>query len=254
MISKNTIKQLQSLQNKKYRKELKLFIGEGDKLVSDLLNSPIKVVNIYHTNHWSIEIGVDKGKLVGITEQEMKKISGLSTQSSVLGVFKIPVNQFEITDIKNKLTLILDDIQDPGNLGTIIRLADWFGIDNIVCSKGTVDAFSPKVVQATMGAISRVKIFYEDIIEVLTKAAANKIDIFGTFMDGENIYQTNLPHNALVVMGNEGNGISQNVEKLVGKRLTIPNFAENQSTSESLNVATATAIVCSEFRRRLAEG
>jgi TrmH family RNA methyltransferase len=251
MIGKNTIKRIQSLQQKKFRRELGLFVAEGERLVNDILLSDLRVETLYHTLEWRPVKGKSSPEQIEISELEMKKISGLSTQSTVLALIRIPDREIIIEDIIDSLTIVLDDIQDPGNLGTIIRLADWFGIEHVVCSIGTVDAYSPKVIQATMGAISRVKITYVDIIEFIGNASKMGIAAYGTFMEGKNIYQTDLAQQAIVIMGNEGNGISQDVEKLITQRLTIPSFSGKKSTSESLNVAMATAIVCSEFRRRL---
>lgn len=251
MVSKNTLKQLQSLQHKKFRKEYGFFVAEGERLVSDLIVSQLKIKTIYHTHSWKQDVIGNRVPHVEVNEMEMKKLSGLSTQSSVLAVVEIPKSTFSIEELKEGLTLVLDDVQDPGNLGTIIRLADWFGIKTIVCSTGSADAFSPKVVQSTMGAISRVKVIYTDLKELIENAKLLNINVYGTFMQGSDIYKTDLPHNALLVMGNEGNGISQSVEKLIQYRLTIPSFTQGENTSESLNVAMATAIACSEFRRRM---
>ncbi len=250
MLSKNTIKKITSLHNKKFRKELGLFIAEGDKLVSDLLNAKIEVESIFCTKSWSIPTENIRVELIEISEPEMKKISSLSTPSSVLAVLKVPTRSLENLNLQTELTLALDDIQDPGNLGTIIRLADWFGIRNIVCSIGTVDVYSPKVVQATMGAIARVNVHYTDLQDFLGKIDRNKVLVYGTFMDGENLYKTEIQPNGIIVMGNEGNGISEEIEQLVFKRISVPSYPGNLPTSESLNVAMATAIICAEFRRR----
>ena len=185
---------------------------------------------------------VHSSKRTLIYEQELKKISALSTPNSCLAVFKIP-SENKITS--SGLILALDDIRDPGNLGTILRLCDWFGIKQIICSKETVDIYNPKVVQATMGSIARVNVNYVDLKTFITEA---NIPVFGTFMDGENIYQSNLPQSGIIIMGNEANGISSEIEKIVTSRLTIPRYGELQKT-ESLNVATATAIILSEFKR-----
>lgn len=251
MISKNTIKKINSLQNKKFRKELGLFIAEGEKLVEEIIDSDMVVESIFHTTEWHCDKNIKNFKIEEISHSEMKKISGLTTPSSVIAVVKIPDHDFAINLLKEQLTIALDDVQDPGNLGTIIRLADWFGIQYVICSIGTVDAFSPKVIQATMGSITRVKVIYINLNEVLDETSRIGIPSYGTFMEGDNIFNTELPTNALVIMGNEGNGISQGVEKLINKRLTIPKYSGNIDTIESLNVATATAIVCAEFRRRI---
>ncbi|NVO10979.1 MAG: RNA methyltransferase [Bacteroidales bacterium] len=251
MLSKSTIKLVNSLRVKKYRNEKGLFIAEGERLVEDILNSVLKVESIYHTFDWESKLKKMIPNKFDVTADEMKKISGLSSPSKVLALVSIPdYNAVEI-DFSNTLSLALDGIQDPGNMGTIIRLADWFGIDSILCSNETVDVYSPKVVQSCMGAISRVKVIYCNLIEVLVDLKRNNnLPIFGTFMVGNNIYSDILSSKGIIVMGNEGNGISPEVEKLITNRIHIPSFAANRSTVESLNVAMATSIVCSEFRRR----
>jgi TrmH family RNA methyltransferase len=250
MLTANTIKFIKSLQNKKYRKEHGLFIAEGPKLVEDLIESDLSIDTIYYTTNWDNPISARGMKFELISQKDMYRISGLTSPSSVLATIKIPQANFLFSDFSKTIGIALDDIQDPGNLGTIIRLADWFGVEYIFCSKGTVDAFSPKVVQATMGAISRVKLVYVDLVNFLEDTRKNNIPIFGTFLDGEDIYNTDLPLNGIVVMGNEGSGISKSVERLITSRLTIPSFASKGMGSESLNVAMATAIICSEFKRR----
>ena len=249
MLTANTIKFIKSLQQKKYRKELGLFFAEGPRLVSDLLHSNIEVDSIYHTQEWQVTPEIETN-YHQISAKEMDRISGQTTPTPVIGLFKIPSAKLSIDTIKDGLSIVLDDIQDPGNLGTIIRLADWFGIRNVICSPGTADAFSPKVVQATMGAIARVNVFYQDVVSLTASAKKLGMAVYGTFLEGENIYTSNLDQKGLIVLGNEGNGISYNVEMSVTQRLTIPSFAADGVTSESLNVAMATAIVCSEFKRR----
>jgi TrmH family RNA methyltransferase len=179
---------------------------------------------------------------VQIDEKELKKITALATPNTCLAVFKIPS---EKKIIESGLILALDSIRDPGNLGTILRLCDWFGIGQLICSKETVDIYNPKVVQATMGSIARVNVNYIDLETFINQT---QLAVFGTFMNGTNIYKTNLPQEGIIIMGNEANGISREIEKLIKNRLTIPRFGTLQKT-ESLNVATATAIVLSEFRR-----
>ncbi|PKP35559.1 MAG: RNA methyltransferase [Bacteroidetes bacterium HGW-Bacteroidetes-15] len=250
MISSNTIKFIKLLQQKKFRKESGLFVAEGHRLVIDLLNSDLKIDSIYSVGDWGLENNIFNVNHEQISEREMSRISGLTTPSQVLALVKIPSLQINIENVKDSLTLALDDIQDPGNLGTIIRLSDWFGIETVFCSSGTTDAYSPKVVQATMGAIARVRIVYSDIKMLISNANQQSIPVYGTFLNGENIYSSQLTGNGIVVMGNEGNGISDEIGKLIPNRLTIPSFAEKGNGSESLNVAMATAIVCSEFKRR----
>jgi TrmH family RNA methyltransferase len=240
MLSKNQIKLITSLQQKKYRKQEQLFFAEGVKVVQELLHSNFELQELFTTKQDFLS--VSKDKLHGISEAELKKISALATPNSCLAVFKIP----KAKETKESgLILALDDVRDPGNLGTIIRLCDWFGIETLLCSEETVDIYNPKVVQATMGSISRVNVVYGDLENFLVKT---KLTVFGTFMDGKNIYQESLPNDGVIVMGNEANGISEAVEKLVTDRIAIPRFGDLQIT-ESLNVATATAIILSEFKR-----
>lgn len=240
MISKNQIKLISGLHQKKQRFANQLFFAEGVKVIQELLQSNFELEHLYTTQNDFEK--VEFSKRTSITEQELKKISALSTPNSCLAVFKIPD---ENPIIDSGLILALDDIRDPGNLGTILRLCDWFGIQQIVCSKETVDIYNPKVVQATMGSVARVNVNYVDLKAFIAKT---KLPVFGTFMNGENIYQSALPQNGIIIMGNEANGISAEIEKMVTSRLTIPRFGELQKT-ESLNVATATAIVLSEFKR-----
>ncbi|MEN2399723.1 RNA methyltransferase [Flavobacterium sp. MC2016-06] len=240
MVSKNQIKLISSLHQKKQRSANQLFFAEGVKVIQELLQSNFELEHLYTTLNDFEAVQASKRTL--INEQELKKISALSTPNTCLAVFKIPA---ENPIIDSGLILALDDIRDPGNLGTIMRLCDWFGITQIICSKETVDIYNPKVVQATMGSITRVNVSYVDLKTFLTQT---KLPVFGTFMDGENIYRSNLPQDAIIIMGNEGNGISVEIEKMITSRITIPRFGVLQKT-ESLNVASATAIVLSEFKR-----
>lgn len=250
MLSKSAIKFVTSLRVKKYRNEEGMFIAEGERLVEDILGSSLQVESLFHTINCEKTESSDFVS-TQISADEMKKISGLSTPSNILALVKIPEYTISPLEISKTLTIALDGIQDPGNLGTIIRLADWFGIDTILCSNDTVDAYSPKVIQSCMGAISRVKVIYGNLPETL-KSFRNEfnISIYGTFMEGDSIYDEKITSNGIIVMGNEGNGISPEVEKHITKKIHIPSFANNRTTVESLNVAMATAIVCSEFRRR----
>lgn len=242
MVSKNQIKWITSLQLKKYRLENQLFIAEGVKVIQELLQSNFVLEDLFATEEVINSFSVNN-KMV-VTDAEMKKITALSSPSSCLAVFQMPKER----KISNQgLIVALDDIRDPGNLGTIIRLCDWFGIEQMICSKETVDVFNPKVVQATMGSLARVNIQYIDIQEFISNSS---LPIFGTFMDGNNIYSEDLPADGIIIFGNEANGISAEIEKLVTNRIAIPRFGKLQKT-ESLNVATATAIILSEFCRRL---
>ena len=240
MVSKNQIKLITSLQQKKYRFAHQLFFAEGIKVIQELVESNFELVHLYTTQNDFEEVSKDKKTI--IPESDLKKITALATPNSCLAVFKMPAEK-KIGE--SGLILALDSIRDPGNLGTILRLCDWFGIDQLICSKETVDIYNPKVVQATMGSIARVNVNYVDLENFVSQA---KLPVFGTFMDGNNIYKTNLPQEGIIIMGNEANGISPELEKLIKNRLTIPRFGTLQKT-ESLNVATATAIILSEFRR-----
>lgn len=240
MITKNQIKLISSLHQKKHRLVHNLFFAEGVKVIQELLDSNFELEHLYITEVIFEDIEFSKKTI--ISDSDLKKISALATPNNCLAVFKISTTK-PISE--NGLIVALDDIRDPGNLGTIIRLCDWFGINQLICSKETVDVYNPKVVQATMGSISRVAISYIDLNDFITQT---KLPVFGTFMDGATIYKEKLPTEGIIVMGNEANGISKNLEKIIKNRLSIPRFGNLQQT-ESLNVATATAIVLSEFRR-----
>jgi len=239
MLSSNKIKFIKSLQQKKYRKLNKLFVVEGYKTVSDVLNSPYKVQEIFVTNDFDKDLNFNT---ISISNKEMQRISGLKTPGNILAIVQMNEFQPENLIFNNGIILCLDNIQDPGNFGTIIRTANWFGIKNIVCSENTVDLYNPKVLQATMGAFADMNIVYTGLPEFLSNY---KNDIFGTFLEGENIYKSELPDNACVVMGNEGNGISKDIEAFINKKLFIPSAGNPKA--ESLNVSIATAIVLSEF-------
>ncbi len=240
MVSKNQIKLITSLQQKKFRQLHKLFIAEGVKVIQELLDSNFVLEHLYVTE--SIFESLNNESKTLITESELKKISCLSTPNNCLALFAIPETE---KPISSGLIVALDAVRDPGNLGTIIRLCDWFGVDQLWCNEQTVDLYNPKVVQATMGSLARVKVHYLDLEKEIQKA---NLPVFGTFMDGENIYQSNLPSEGILILGNEANGISTAIEKLVTSRFAIPRFGNLQKT-ESLNVATATAIFLSEFKR-----
>jgi TrmH family RNA methyltransferase len=230
-----------------------LFIAEGDKLVIDLLNSGIIADYLIYTNDWKNKHLIARFKNINnrieSENSQLKKISNLSTPSQVLAVFKMPQISLDKNIIQNSLSIVLDDIQDPGNLGTIIRIADWFGIKHIFCSPNTVDLYNPKVIQATMGAIARIKLFYVPLESLILEYQNHDFPIYGTFLDGEVIYNTSLKNKGFVIMGNEGKGISDSIKNLVSHKLFIPSYPSNQETSESLNVSVATSIICSEFRR-----
>ena len=238
-LSKNQIKLITSLQQKKYRTKYNLFVAEGIKVVNEFLNSSFKLKELFCIDSQGLE-HVESCTL--ISADELKKISSLKTPNNVLALFEIP----QIDLLKNEgLIVALDEINDPGNLGTIIRLCDWFGVDQLVCSKNTVDCYNSKVVQSSMGSLTRTSIVYTDLLEYLENSNLPK---YAADMDGENVYNTKLPSEAILVMGNEANGISKNVYSHISKTISIPRFGSIQKT-ESLNVATATAILLSEFKR-----
>lgn len=240
MLSKSQIKLITGLQQKKYRKQHKMFFAEGLKVVQELLDSSLNLVHLYsEPGYFS---NVPPTKYSEVTEAELKKVSALTTAQHCLALFEIPD---EKPTPLTGLSVALDDVRDPGNLGTIIRLCDWFGIETLVCSAACVDVYNPKVVQATMGSLTRVNVVYTDLEHYLQQTT---LPVFGTFMDGENIYKKSLPAEGIIVMGNEANGISERIETLCSERIAIPRFGDLQQT-ESLNVATATAIILSEFRR-----
>ena len=265
MISKNKIKYIRSLELKKNRNKEEKFVAEGFKVVDDLLAlQPADLIvatqEWLHGKHLA-----DQTEVIEVTEEELKKVSFLQHPQQVLAVFRQDTgcnkqdsnNSQEEAKEKNfgfskintqELSLALDGVQDPGNLGTIIRIADWFGITHIYCSQDTADVYNPKVVQATMGSIARVKVEYGNLLALVESLPAD-VPVYGTLLDGDNIYQQQLENRGLIVMGNEGKGISPALAKKVNRRLLIPNFPEGRATADSLNVAIATAITCSEFRR-----
>ena len=239
MVVKSQIKFIKNLQQKKYRTQNKLFVVEGIKTVRELLNSSLKVYKVYVTDSTVLELEGDFVEV--ISDGELKKMSGLSTPNKVLGVFHIPVpGPLDFSD----WVIALDDVRDPGNLGTIIRLCDWFGVKTLLCSSNSVDSYNPKVLQATMGSISRVNIVYGDLPRILSNS---EVPVYGAFMDGTEVYQEKFPKKGILVMGNEANGVSEAIEALIGKKISIPQFGPK--TTESLNVATATAILLNEIRR-----
>lgn len=246
MISKAKIKYIHSLEQKKTRKEEKVFVAEGPKVVGDLIET-MPPVSLFATEEWLRAHPQHRDLCQVVTEDELQKLSFLQHPQQVLAVFP----QFDNTPTfhPDALSLALDGVQDPGNLGTIIRIADWFGIEDIYCSKDTADIYNPKVVQATMGSMARVKVQYTDLPSFIGSLPEG-YPMYGTLLDGEDIYQQALTSYGLIIMGNEGNGISPDIRQRVNHRLLIPNFPEGRKTADSLNVAIATAIICAEFRRR----
>lgn len=248
MLSKNKIKEIAKYSSKKHRDEDGIFIAEGPKLVGELLAS-YSCKLLLATDDWAKNNKTDSQELIICTEDELKKVSLLKSPQSVFALFQKNDYNFQNEDIKQKLCLALDDVQDPGNMGTILRIADWFGIEYIFCSKHCADIYNPKTVQASMGAIARIKVFQVNLADFLQEQKKH-LPIYGTFLDGENMYEKKLSQTGIIVMGNEGNGISNELEKHINERLFIPNYPQDRESSESLNVAVASSIICAEFRRQ----
>lgn len=242
MVSKNQIKLITSLLQKKYRQKNQLFFAEGTKVISEFYKSGWKLYTLFSTENLPF---ISATKTTQISELELKKISALKTPQTALAVYYLP-KQNEI--LETSFSVVLDGIQDPGNLGAIIRLCDWFGVKQLVCSIDTVDCFNPKVVQASMGSLARVNVVYVDLKNFLSEK--NKLPVYGAFMNGKDIYKQKLPENAVLVLGNEGNGITPKIEQLITSKIAIPQSGPGQLT-ESLNVATAAAIILSEFHRTI---
>lgn len=238
MVSKSQIKLITSLQQKKYRDKEGLFIAEGPKIISELRASGLRIHSLFASESYE---GLSD-RFYSVTRSELQKISALKTANTALAIFEIPAHKTIPTE---GIVVALDAIRDPGNLGTIIRLCDWFGVRQLVCSKDTADCYNPKVVQATMGSIARVEVQYVDLSRYLQDT---NLPVYGGVLEGKNVYASVLPKNAIVVVGNEGNGISEVILQQLTHKITIPQFGEVQQT-ESLNVATATAILLSEFNR-----
>ncbi len=248
-LGKNRIKYIRSLEMKKYRKAEGLFLAEGPKLVGELLGHlpcPLLAATAGWLERQGKPLPVEEA--VEATEEELSRASLLKTPQQVLALFRQPEERVDVSAPSHALCLALDGVQDPGNLGTIVRLADWFGIRQVYCSPDTADLYNPKAVQATMGSIARVSVCYTPLPELLV--ALHEVPVYGTFLDAPSIYEQPFSAFGLIGMGNEGKGISEAVGRLVGRRLSIPNYATRPEKAESLNVAVATAIVCAEFRRR----
>ena len=245
MLSKAQISLITSLQNKKYRKQHSLFIVEGIKSVKEFISSSYRVESIFYTDDANTKVGKISQNIKSheLTETEFQKISTLKSPQGILALIRLPEQQqIEVNELKNCYSIVLDDVQDPGNLGTIIRTAEWFGIKHIICSIGTVDAYNPKVVQATMGSLARIQIHYVDLLKFIS---TTDLPVYGALLNGQSIYQTEWGKEGLIVMGNEGNGISTEIIALIDQAVTIPRIGQ----AESLNVAVATTIFCSEITR-----
>jgi TrmH family RNA methyltransferase len=247
MLSKTKIKEIRSLEIKKIRDGRGLFVAEGNKLVADMLHAFACECIIADASWMATQGDIPAGELILAEKEELHKVSLLKSPQDVVAVFRKPSCCLDDANPESRLVLALDCIQDPGNLGTIIRIAGWFGIGHVVCSKDTADIYSPKTIQATMGALAHVKVHYTGLEEYITRHKNGPV--YGTFLDGKNIYTGRLASHGILVMGNEGNGIRPEIASLVKDRLSIPSYPPSRETVESLNVATATAIVCAEFRR-----
>ncbi len=252
MISKNKIKQIKSLARKKFRQKEQLFLAEGDKIVLEVLNSDFRIAELYATEKF---LAVNKNSVTRaeicteVTSEEIKKASLLKQPQNCLAICQLP----PVTELPDRITgfsFFLDGIQDPGNLGTIIRISDWFGVEYLFCSPDTADIYNPKVIQASMASFCRVKCFYTDFNYIASLAESSEIPVYGTFLEGNNIFGETLPGKAIIVLGNEGRGIRTAIADKIAHKLSIPSFSRNNSGAESLNVAVAAGIICSEFRRK----
>lgn len=253
MLSKQITKIIQNLEKKKFREKYNLFKIEGEKLVAELLRSPLAVHAIIAYPEWIQANGhlLGKTQVLETDEKGMKAISNFQSLPHVMALAEIPNHPYHPDEVAGTLSLVLNGIQDPGNLGTILRIADWFGVSHLLCDRDCASIYNPKCVQASMGAIFRVHAYYLDLPETIRQLKAAGMPVFGTFLDGENIYTSPLPSQGLIIMGNEGKGIAEDIGKLADFRLTIPNFTPAGASSESLNVGVATGIILSEFKRRI---
>ncbi len=244
MISKSQISLVKSLHQKKYRKEHQLFIVEGFKAISEFLNSDYVINTIFYTPEFSAKMAnlSNKQKVYEVSINELEKISALQTPQGILATIEIPKNTQVVANDIQEMMLVIDGVQDPGNLGTIIRTADWFGFSQIVCSADSVEVYNPKVVQATMGSLTRVKVSYQNLLELLSNTI---LPIYGTLLKGENIFNTEWRPKGFLVLGSEGKGISEEILGLITHPVTIP----GGKNTESLNVAIAAAICCAEMSR-----
>ena len=252
LLSITKIRLIRSLEQKKYRIQHGLFVVEGDKTVREILDSPLTVAYLLAQSAWLEQLhDIKANQIIEVNDKELSQISFQKTPNQAMALVLIPNYQLDLEKITNGLSLYLDGVQDPGNLGTIIRLADWFGIRHVLCGEGCADPYSPKTIQSTMGAVIRVKTYQinESFFQQL-KTHHPGFPVYGTFLYGEHLYNAPLSSRAVIVLGNESKGISNKVSQYINKRLLIPSYPPGEPTSESLNVAMAAAIVCSEFRRR----
>jgi RNA methyltransferase, TrmH family len=249
MLSKGLIKIINSLNQKKYREKYQLYIAEGEKLINDLINMGSPVEKIISTKPLEfIPIGIE---FIQCQQSELDKLSFLKNNQGIIALVKILKKPLILNDLHGRISIALDGIQDPGNMGTIIRLANWFGIKSILCSFDCVDIYNPKVVQAAMGAIMGVEIYYTELEAAIDSLIQNNdYKVYGAYMEGESIYETNLERNGILIMGNEGKGISEKIEQKISKKISIPSFRSDKFRAESLNVGVATGIIISEIVRQ----
>lgn len=253
MLSRNKIKLIQSLNRKKIRDDLGLFLVEGTKMVEEALHSGFRIESMISTPEFRqkySEVSQPKFEWIETDSDTIRKASLQQNPQEAMAVVYMPEDQAAKINPETELYLVLDFIQDPGNMGTILRIADWFGIKTVICSENTVDCYNPKVIQASMGAIFRIKTHYTSLPDFISETAGPHVPVYGTFLEGKNIYTETLSGNGFLIMGNEGNGISEPVAQVVTRKLFIPRFSGPGNQPESLNVAIAAAICCSEFRRR----
>jgi TrmH family RNA methyltransferase len=254
MISKSKSKFIISLQKKKVRDEEQLYVIEGDKLVREFLGAGIPLKTLVAKPEFISSLPQEiiriAGEIENVSYEELKKISTLKTPHNAIAIVPIPEKLIDFKLVFNGLCVALDSIQDPGNLGTIIRASAWFGIRNIICSPDSVDVYNPKVIQATMGAMMHVNVFYYDLREVLIKAGSNNITVFGTLLDGESIYNHKLDNKGIILLGNESKGISEDLIAYVTQKITIPKFCDASHGIDSLNVGMAASVILSEFMRK----
>lgn len=246
MLSKSQISLITSLQHKKFRKQHGLFIVEGIKSILEFIHSDYRVETVFATSNAGTKLGKIPQNIKHelVDDREFGKITQLTNPQGALALVRIPeITEIEQATLTSRHSLVLDDIQDPGNMGTIIRTAEWFGFDRIICSIGTVDAYNPKVVQATMGSLARVQVVYTDIEHLIQE---NDIPSYGALLDGRSIYETDFGTEGFIILGNEGNGISPHLIEKIDHATTIPSFGQ----AESLNVAVAATVFCSEIARR----
>lgn len=251
MLSKHLTNVIQNLEKKKFREKYNLFKVEGEKLVQELLLSDMKIDTLLARPAWMEQNreNIQPYNMIEVNEIEMGRISNFKSLPEVIALAQIPMKEYNPEEIKNGLSIVLNGIQDPGNIGTILRLSDWFGIRNIFCDHDCANIFNPKSVQASMGAIFRMNAFYLDLVEFIPRFVDQDFPCYGAFLEGENIYRTDLRTKGFIVMGNEGNGISPAIERFVTQKITIPSFAHSPYSTESLNVGVATGIILSEFKR-----